>query len=376
MNEKCDNFDRQTDRQSSIELLRIIAMIMIVFHHFAVHGDFDWQSTGATIPHLWYNLIMMGGKIGVDVFVLISGYFLINSNGKIFNFKRILKFWGQVFFYSIGIYVVSCALGVSDFRIKSLIKAIFPITFSSWWFASTYFVLYIIHPFLNKFLHGLDKKSYQSLLVMLVILWSVIPTFTTFSYQSNSLLWFMTLYAIAGYAQLYGFNRKLTSKHYFVLWLIFSILTYALSVIFTLMGERWNIFLSYSTYFFGQEKVTVLLISLALFMCFATLEMNYHKWINVLASATFGVYLIHDNNILQPLLWGDVFNNAQYQDSLFLVPYSIIVVIIVYLICTIIDLIRRQIFEKYYMLLVNKYEDTILKPFSRICDFFKRIVFF
>ena len=137
--------DRQTDRQSNIELLRIIAMIMIAFHHFACHGNFDWQSVGATIPHLWYNFIVMGGKIGVDIFILISGYFLINSNGSVFNFKRILKFWGQVFFYSIGIYIVFCAVGVSDFGIKSLIKSLFPITFSSWWFASTYFVLYIIH---------------------------------------------------------------------------------------------------------------------------------------------------------------------------------------------------------------------------------------
>ena len=227
---------------------------MIAFHHFAVHGGFDWQSTGATIPHLWYNFILMGGKIGVDVFVLISGYFLINSNGSIFDFKRILKFWGQVVFYSVGIYIVSCAFGVSGFRIKPFIKAFFPITFSSWWFASTYFVLYIVHPFLNKLLHEIDQKLYQSLLVMLVILWSVIPTFTTSSYQGNSLLWFITLYAIAGYARLYGFNSKLTSKHYFVLWAIFSILTYASSVIFTFMGERWDIFSAHSTISSGRKK--------------------------------------------------------------------------------------------------------------------------
>ncbi len=367
--------DRQTDRQSNIELLRIIAMIMIAFHHFACHGNFDWQSVGTTIPHLWYNFIVMGGKIGVDIFILISGYFLINSNGSVFNFKRILKFWGQVFFYSIGIYIVFCAVGVSDFGIKSLIKSLFPITFSSWWFASTYFVLYIIHPFLNMLLRRLDRKLYQSLLVMLVILWSVIPTFTTSSYQGNSLLWFVTLYAIAGYARLYGFNNNYTSKHYFAFWAIISVLTYASSAIFTFMGERWSIFSTHSTYFYGQEKVTVLLISLTLFMAFATLKMNYHKWINILASATFGVYLIHDNGIVRPFLWVDVFKNAQYQDSLFLIPYSILVVAIVYIACTMIDLIRKQIFEKPYMLLVNKYADTVLKPFSKICDFFRNIVF-
>lgn len=348
---------------------------MIVFHHFAVHGDFDWKSIGATIPHLWYNFVVMGGKVGVDIFILISGYFLINSNGSIFNFKRILKFWGQVFFYSIGIYLVFCAFGVSNFGIRTLIKTFFPITFSSWWFASAYFVLYIIHPFLNRLLRGLDKKSYQSLLVMLVILWSVIPTFTKSSYQGNKLLFFITLYAIAGYARLYGFNNKFTSKHYFILWAIISVLTYTMSVIFTLMGERWNRFSAYSTYFYGQEKVTVLLMSSTLFMAFVTLKMNYHKWINILASATFGVYLIHDSNIVRPFLWVEVFKNAGYQNSLLLIPYSIIVVAIVYIVCTIIDLIRKQVFEKPFMLLVSRYADTVIKPFSKICDFFRNIIF-
>lgn len=74
----------------------------------------------------------------------------------------------------------------------------FPITFSEWWFASTYFVLLLIHPFLNKFLNNL-KKSYQELLILLIVCWSIIPTFTNSEYQGNSFLWFMTLYAIAGY---------------------------------------------------------------------------------------------------------------------------------------------------------------------------------
>ena len=317
----------------------------------------------------------MGGKIGVDIFVLISGYFLITSNGKIFNFQRILKMWGQVFFYSIGIIAVFAVVGSRDFAVKDWIKSIFPITFSSWWFASTYFVLYIIHPFLNMLLNGLNKKMYQLLLTMVVILWSVIPTFTTSQYGGNALLWFMTLYAIAGYVRLYGLNRRFTSKNYFLLWLVISVLTYASSVVFTILGERWSVFSSHITYFYGQEKVSVLLISLTLFMAFATLKMNYHKWINIIASATFGVYLIHDSNIVRPFLWNEVFKNAQYQDSIFLIPYSIMVVLLVYVVCTMIDLIRQKLFERPYRLFVRRYADAVLKPFACICCFFQKIVF-
>ncbi len=81
-----------TPRNSSIELLRIITMFMIVSCHFATHGGFSFNPQTLSIPRFWWNVLEMGGNFGVDVFVLISGYFLINSKGV--NFKRILKFWG------------------------------------------------------------------------------------------------------------------------------------------------------------------------------------------------------------------------------------------------------------------------------------------
>lgn len=364
-----------SQRNSAFELLRIIAMILIVFHHFAVHGGFEWDTQSLSIPYFWYNFIAMGGKIGSNVFVLISGYFMVNSKNSIFNFKKVLKFWGQIFFYSIAIYCIFVLAGVSKFGIISFVKTIFPITFGSWWFASAYFVLFLIHPFLNKLLHCLEKKSYQCLLVLLIICWCIIPTFTTSPYESNSLLWFITLYTIAGYIRIYGLNLRFTSKQYFALCGVFSVLTYLSNVLFSFLGTKWNIFAAHTRYFYGEQKLPVLLISLTLFMAFASIKMSYHKSINIIASATFGVYLIHDNEVVRHFLWLNVFKNVQYQNSLMLIPYSIGVVILVYTACTVIDLIRQQILEKPYMKIVNRYADSWLKPFKRICDYFKRKIF-
>lgn len=365
----------QKQRNSAIELLRIISMVFIMFHHFAIHGGFDWGADSLTIPHAWYNLIIMGGKIGVDIFVLISGYYLINNEGYLFNFKKVLKFWGQVFFYSVLIFAIFAVLGKAGVSVGTVVKAFFPITFSTWWFASAYFVLYIIHPFYNKLLRMLSKREYQILLVVGVLCWSVIPTFTTSTYQSNSLLWFMTLYAIAGYAKMYGFNERFTSFHYFCIWVIMTLLTYSSSLILVWLESKYDISPFSPTYFYGQEKITVLLISLSLFMAFATMKMKHYRFINIVSSATFGVYLIHDNSFVRNFLWMEVFKNAQYQDSLFLIPFSILVIITVYLTCTIIDLLRQNLFEKHYMVLVERYSDDLLTPFEKIVDACKSIVF-
>ena len=99
-------------RQSNFELLRIVAMLMIVLNHFAHHGGFEFDSTHITIPQLWWNALNTGGNLGVDLFVLISGYFLIKDSNVSLkdNMQKLLKFWGQVFFFSIILYIASLCI--------------------------------------------------------------------------------------------------------------------------------------------------------------------------------------------------------------------------------------------------------------------------
>ena len=363
------------NRNTSIELLRIISMIMIMFHHFAYHGNFEWNFNEVTLPHLWYDFILMGGKVGVDIFVLISGYFLIENTEKLFQPKKLLKFWGQVVFYSIMTYLLSVMLRLNAFEIKQLIKVCLPITYPGWWFASTYFMLYLIHPFLNKLLHGLSKTEYQYLILMMVLCWSIIPTATTQLFESNSLLWFVTLYGIAGYVNLYGGNQKLQSKHYFSLYFMVLIITYTVSTTFLFLGTKKEEWSTHAIDFFEIERLPILLMAITLFMGFVTLKMNYHKWINMIASATFGVYLIHDSSYIRYYLWTNIFKINQYQDSTFMILYSILVVFILYVSCTMIDLIRKKLVEKPYMLFVNHYTYYFLKSFKIICEMFRKWIF-
>lgn len=360
-------------RNSSIELLRIISMVMIMFHHFAYHGNFEWNYNEITIPHLWYNYILMGGKVGVNIFVLISGFFLIENTERLFQPKKLLKFWGQVVFYSITTYFLSIVLQINNFDIKQIIKICFPITYPGWWFASTYFMLYLIHPFLNKLLHDLNKNVYQYLILLLVLCWSIIPTLTTQLFESNSLLWFITLYVIAGYAKIYGFNERLKSKHYFFLFLIVLVCSYLISVSFLVLGTKRNELAVHAIDFFGMERFPILLMALFLFMTFAKLKIKYNKWINVIASATFGVYLIHDSSYIRYYIWWNIFKINQYQESLFLIPYSILVVFIIYVLCTGIEMVRKVLLERPYIIFVNKYVNLLINPLNKIYELSNKI---
>lgn len=63
-------------RSSNIELLRIIAMFMVVLGHYYVKGGFPDDSLMNT-SKLVMQFLGSWSKIAVDIFVIISGYFLV-----------------------------------------------------------------------------------------------------------------------------------------------------------------------------------------------------------------------------------------------------------------------------------------------------------
>ena len=76
-------------RNSNFELLRIIAMIMIIIHHYTVHGGWiPFTYENFTFNMVLTQLMRYGGKIGCHLFMMITGYFMIK--GKT-NFKKIFK---------------------------------------------------------------------------------------------------------------------------------------------------------------------------------------------------------------------------------------------------------------------------------------------
>lgn len=353
-------------RNSSIELCRIIAMIMIVACHFATHGGFNYDKSIITIPRLWWHFIEMGGNFGVDVFILISGYFLINNSKLTINFRKCFKLWGQVFLYSICIYIFGLLTGVTHFSVIQFVKALIPVTSEAWWFVTVYFILFLLHPYLNKLLTGINQRQYQYLLALLLLIWCIVPTFTTYSLASNDLLTFVLFYYIAGYIRLYGDSIKLQSKHFFVLWLIITAFTFLSSIAFIIIGRKIAVFAEHPFFFYGRRSLPTLLRAVFFFMIFERMTLSYNKYINYISSAAFGVYLIHDSNIIRPWLWKTVFVNSQYQDSLRIIPYSLAAVCIVYIACTVIDLIRRHTIEPIYMRVVNRYADKLLHLLKKI----------
>jgi surface polysaccharide O-acyltransferase-like enzyme len=358
--------DSVKKRDSNIELLRIISMLLILAHHFSVHGGFNILKTSFTINRLWIQFLQFGGKIGVNIFVIITGYFLITSKG--IKISKVLKLWLQLFFYSVSIYTLFVLTGVEVVSIKGIIKNVLPVIFTRWWFASTYFVLYLLSPYINKILNSFSKREYHRFLALLTLFWCIIPTFTTNSFQSNPLIWSIYLYSLAGYMRLYGLLNTVKTGTCLLTSFVVSLLTYLSAVVFDLLGLKISAFSEHATYFFEMQKLPILIISVLLFLGFSKLNIGSIKLINIVSSATFGVYLIHDNAYVREFLWQILFKNASYAYSDKLIPYSIMVIILVYIACTVIELIRIYIIEKSYMSMVNNISEKIEMSIDKFAE--------
>ena len=364
--ESKENIKKENKRDSNFEVLRILSMIMIVFHHLSVHSGLN-LSTIEIFPNvLWIKFIQMGGKIGVNLFVLISGYFLINSER--IKISKILKLWGQMLFTSISIYIVFCILGLEHLKIQYIIKRILPVIFEEWWFSSTYFVLYIISPVLNNMLKRIERNNYKRMLLIMLVFWCIIPTLFGTSFQSNSLIWFVTLYCVAGYIKLYGQDWKISNKKYFLLALVIVIFTYSSVILLDLKNIRVSNFENNILYFYNMQRLPMFLISLFVFLGFKETTVEYSRFINIIASTTFGIYLIHDDNYMRRFLWIDFFKVKSFSNDINLIPYSILVCFIIFVACVLIEFIRIYIIEKQYMKVINRIEPKINELIDSIRD--------
>ncbi len=336
--------DRTIARNSSLELLRIVGMLAIVASHFSVHGGFNFPTNSITANRLWIQLIR-GGGVGNGIFVMLSGYFLINSHE--IKFRKLFNLWTRIFFWSIVVYCAFLISGAKTLHIKDAVKAFLPITRQQWWFVTTYFVVYLIHPYVNKLLHSFTREEYRKFLLSIMLYWCIVPTFLLSDFGANRTINFLCLYSLAGYIRLFpdDFYNRATGRRYILWGLGFFGVNFLLIFALDIVGLWIPIVGRYAGYVTGMMRPFTILSASCLLLGFCRINITQNRIINTIASATFGVYLIHEHALVRHLLWHEVFRNASFSQSPYLIPYSLAAIVIVFFICTVIELLRSKLFK-------------------------------
>ncbi len=339
------------ERDSNLELLRIILMIMIIAGHISVHHEtpFELTNVDEIIKLLFWGMIC----VSVNTFILISGFFGIQ-----FKMERLAHLCLQTFFYSVIFMSIALMMGWRTLNPKTDFFAFLPILTKQYWFITCYVVLYILAPWLNIWIDNLDRKMYRKFLMvgfLIIYLWS------TFNYLINApqfigdagygIVNFVYLYMLGRYIRLH-YKEKHSSRFYFAGYALSTILLfichYSLSWLF---GFEFTSWLSYNTIF-------CLAGSVCLFMAFKNLKIH-STLINYWAKPCLAVYLIHmAPNILSEVCCTYIgvkhYHGGAYMLILLTLP------VIIYYVSATLEILRRNTIGQLEDIIISKLKKTNL----------------
>lgn len=327
-------------RDSVFELARIISMIAIIASHITSHGANGYDAP-ADIPvynSVFLNIIIVGGQIGVSLFTLISAYFL---SAKKFHPKTLLKTIAQTFFYSSIIFFIFAISGNTATDGESFAKNLLPILHQRYWFVSCYVGMYLLSPLMNLLISKCSKDwHFFIIIIALFIVGQVVPFFLPPYFWK--LACFLDYYAIAAYLR----KRKNKITENTVIWLTLFIITYA-----TIISA--SVFYKY--FMAHLNNVVGILCAVSLFCLFKNAKNRFcSKWVNLIASTTFGIYLIHENPLIRFVLWIDLLKCNEVIYAQYFIPLAFCWIITIFVVCSIIDLIRQFAVEKPFFTAVDK----------------------
>lgn len=357
-------------RMANIEALRLLAMMMVVSLHYLGKGEILGELNGSLTPKDYAAWLIESFSIAaVNVYVLISGYFLVETK---FRIRHVITLVLQVMFYSClipVILVVTGCLPPERITLYDIWQAVFPINMEQYWFMSAYMLMFLFTPIVNAAVHAMKKGQLQIVIILLLIIESlsktVIPVRLALDHEGYDALWFIVVYLIAAYIRLYGIpfleKKSRAAACYILACLGIYGLMMAIRGMFLLTG-RFEDFIK-SPY--GYNHLLTIGAAVALFCAFKNWEFGkgdsrLAAFICGAAPYSLGVYLLHEQ-IYVRYEWPFLLGADNCISVVSLLGHWIIAVLLVMACGLTVDYFRNGLFRCVGKLLAGGKLDKVLR---------------
>lgn len=352
-NRSMEKVETAKKRQSNMELLRIVAMLLVLVTHacFLATGVPTGQDAASSPISTITRFSMMSlSCVCVNVFVLLSGWFGIHL-----QLRKMRAFLFQTFFFSILVFVVMAGLYPEHRNNPDSLATILMINSSDYWFVKAYIGLMIVSPMLNAWM---DRAGERGMLAFLLAFYAFQTLYGWVSLYGAAWLGggysafsFIGLYALAGYFRRYGLQRvdsiihRLTRKpakaiHYLSAYLALSLLMALAAFGLTRMG------LPVTGRLFTYTQPLVIAAALCLLLTFSKLSLQ-SRVVNTLAMSCFAVYLLHGNELLLRPHYGRIIHQWFEQcDTLPFVVYTALFICACFFVAILIDRVRLFLWKR------------------------------
>lgn len=343
---------KEKKRMANIELLRIVAMMMVVVLHYLGKGKLLPELTGTmdATGYVAWGLEALS-IVAVNTYMLISGYFLVESK---FKCSRVLGLVFQGLFYSLLVPVCLVLFGVlepGNITLYQLLYYVFPTQMEHYWFLTAYVVMYLFSPLLSLAVHHMDKRQHQvvlgGLLVLVSLGKSVLPVRLEMDEFGYDAVWFMCVYLTAAYIRLYGIPFFKNGKRSFLMYLLGCAGIFGITVGLHALYLKFELFEYFLKAAYDYNHIVNLFAAVALFYAFMFVripEGKISRLICKIAPHTFGVYLLHEQVEIR-YLWQVWLGAGKINNPLALAGSTLLAVLCVFGVGILADMIRTMIFK-------------------------------
>lgn len=342
-------------RQANFELLRIMAMLMIITLHYLDKGGIlpaPGESFGAAGFTAW--LLEAFCVSAVNVYVLLGAFFLVEQD---YEPMRAVRLWGQVFFYSAVIGAVCVIAGivpVQELTLYKLLIYLMPVTQEHYWFATAYIMMLLFAPLMNRTIRELPEKTFRRAIILLLLLLSVassvLPVRLPIDRMGYDALWFLVLYLIGAFLRLHGNSLKIRTGVAAAGYVVVSGLIFTSMLVINAFYQRTGSLLDFINRQYHYNGIFCLTASVFLFLVFRNVRIAEGRGAEMIrraASVSFGVYLIHEHIDLR-YFWPEFLGVQKFSGTpLFLLHWAV-TILVVYGVCGAADLLRQYLQRKVW----------------------------
>ena len=143
-----------------------------------------------------------------------------------------------------------------------------------------------------------------------------------------------------------------SKQNYFTKYILLTILFVFISIILQILLNITNntqfYYILRNSYSYMGNFASVIIVAMTLLIIFKFKEINIkneilNKMIISISPSVFSVYIIHENVNIRNNLWQAI-GSQNYADKWFFIPHLLLLIVAVFIVCLVIDLLRKGVY--------------------------------
>lgn len=345
-------------RMANLELLRCLAMMMVIVLHYLDKGNILPELSGAEMDATGIVAWILEALciVAVNVYMMISGYFLCMSS---FKLSRLLQLWLQVWTYSVIIGLIAAFTGIlpaAEVDTHYFLTLLFPISMGHYWFMTAYVFLYLLLPLVGVGVRKMSKAQMQLTIVLLLLVFSVsktvLPVRLEKDGQGMDCIWYLCVFVTAAYIRRFGLKILENKIRALCLYVVACAMILAEGFVLRGIYLRTGSLGRMLTISFEYNHFVLFLAAVGLFCFFLQVKASGRLAGLAVKAApyTLGVYLLHENEGVR-YAWENWLGADKVNSVGSLLVYTVIAVACVFVCGILVEAVRTRVMRGGHVLL-------------------------